>query len=659
MKRLYADILLVALTALVGRASALPVTTDKALSVAQTFWAEMTGSKSNAPFADRSAEWDYDGIYLFTQPQGGFVMVAADDAVRPILGYSTTSTIDPAHLPAPLAQWLATYQLQIEAARSVKVQACNRDAEEWQRLANGQVRPMGKDGVGPLLTTQWDQMEPYNGRCPEGAATGCAATAQAQMMKYWNFPPFGRGAYSYNAPNYGIQSADFAHTHLDWENMPDKPTENSPEVQRDAVATLMYLCGVSLEMNYNTAAAGGSSAAGLAGMPGVHSIDNSLIDYFYYSPDMQVITKNNGYTDSTWRAALIAELNQHHPIIYTGAAQQGGHGFVCDGCDSRQYLHFNFGWSGKGDGYYPVDSISPGVGGVGGNVTYTFNIFNQALVGAVPVYALRVSDSVRSFTRVGGSDSVLVGLNPEVDAAMQISCEAPWVTLGPTPDGQSGWLTFQVEPFDGSQERSATINITQGNSTARVAIVQTNYSLDEMCPLTVVMESTKYNEWRGNAHLTLESASGFVFGSAQLSGSTKDSVTIMVAPKDVYAVWHRGGGTDRYVNYYVRNQYGETCVSAVYAYNTGGTDLIPWPCAHVGIDEAERPESVKVYPNPVHTKLNILCDNLEQAEIYDMLGHLVASTTDTVINIANLRSGHYVVKLISDKGYSIKRFVKK
>lgn len=659
MKRLCSDILLVALTLLVGRASALPVSTDKALSVAQTFWAEMTGRKAMAPFVDRSAEWGYDGIYLFTQPQGGFVMVAADDAVQPILGYSPSSPIDPARLPEPLAQWLNTYQLQIEAARSVKIQARARDAEEWHRLANGEVRPMAKDGVGPLLTTQWDQMAPYNERCPEGAATGCAATAQAQMMKYWNFPPFGRGAYSYNAPNYGMQSADFAHTLLDWDNMPDRPTVNSPERQRDAVATLMYLCGVSLEMNYNTEAAGGSSAAGLAGMPGVHSIDNSLIDYFYYSPDMQVLTKNNGFNDSTWRAALIAELDQHHPIIYTGSALQGGHGFVCDGYDSRQYLHFNFGWSGTGDGYYPVDSISPGVGGVGGNITYTFNIFNQALVGAVPVYDLRVSDTVRSFTSTGGLDSVLVCLNPEVDAAMQISCDASWVTLGPTPDGQSGWLTFQVEPFNGSQERNATINITQGNRTIRVAVVQTNYSAEEMCPLTVVMESTKYNGWRGNAYLTLESASGYIFGSAQLSGATLDSVTIMVAPKDVYSVWHSGGGTDRYINYYVRNQYGETYVSAVYAYSTGGTDLIPWPCAHVGIDEVEQPESIKLYPNPAHTVLNIQCDKMERAEIYDLQGRMVLSTTDAAVDIAAIPCGYYLVKMIGDNGCSIRHFVKK
>ena len=659
MERFWNKIFLVSLIVLAGRASALPVTAGKALSVAQNFWTEMTGSKADPQFVDRSAEWGYSGIYLFTRPQGGFVMVAADDAARPILGYSPTSSIDPTALPAPLAEWLSTYQLQIDAARSKGAKATASDVSEWQRLISGRTKPMAKEGVGPLLTTQWDQVAPYNDLCPGNAVTGCAATAQAQMMKYWNFPPFGRGAHSYNAPNYGMQSADFAHTLLDWDNMPDKPTAYSPETQRNAVATLMYLCGVGLEMNYNTGEAGGSAAAGLAGMAGVHSIDNSLKDYFYYSPDMQVITKSQGYTDDTWRAALIAELDQHHPIIYTGSATQGGHGFVCDGYDSRQYLHFNFGWSGRGDGYYPVDSISPGVGGVGGNVTYTFNLFNQALIGAVPVYALRASDTVRSFTSEGGTDSVLICLDPNIDEPMQVSCNTQWITFVSTPDGQSGWLTFQVQPFDGDLERNAMIDITQGNSTIHVKVVQTNYSPEEMCPLTVVMESTKFDGWRGNAHLTLESASGFVFGTAQLSGSTKDSVTIMVAPKDVYSVWHSGGGTDRYINYYIRNHYGETLVSAVYAYSTGGTDLIPWPCAHADIDIAQQAESVSLYPNPASSTLNILCKTIIRAEIYDLQGRLVASTTNATIDISAIACGNYIVKIITDKGVTAKHFVKK
>ena len=112
------------MTLLVGRSLALPVTSDKASSVAATFWCELTGSKAKPELKDLSSQWTYDGIYLFVRHEGGFVLVAADDASRPILGYSTTSTIDPTNLPPALSEWLGQYQVQIEAARSLNGTAC-------------------------------------------------------------------------------------------------------------------------------------------------------------------------------------------------------------------------------------------------------------------------------------------------------------------------------------------------------------------------------------------------------------------------------------------------------------------------------------------------------------------------------------------------------
>jgi len=395
---------------LTSAAMASPVSPKRAAAVAHNFFGSLCGAKST--LQDLSKEWPYDGMYLFVGSQGGFVLVAADDAARPILGYSPSGSLDPQNLPTPLQQWLQAYQQEINALREAKSTPCAAYAPEWYALENNL---MPKDsvsgGVEPLLTTHWDQDYPYNGYCPRGTVTGCAATAQAQIMNYWQHPAFGQGSHSYTHATYGLQQADFAHTLYDWNNMPDQAFSSTPMEQKEAVAVLMYHCGVSLEMGYGTAAQGGSMAAGLAGRPGFASIDNSLKDYFCYSPDMRVVFKDNGYTNERWRDQLIAELDQRRPVVYTGAAAQGGHGFVCDGYDHRGYLHFNFGWSGVGDGYFPVDSISPGVGGAGGNGTYTFNMNNSALLGLVPDYRLRVSDSAFSVSRLGECDSFLVAVN--------------------------------------------------------------------------------------------------------------------------------------------------------------------------------------------------------------------------------------------------------
>lgn len=657
-KKWYILPLLVASIMALQPVAASPVTPRRAATVAQHFWRTSFSAKQADTLVDASAHWPFSGIYLFTNPAGGYVLVAADDAVRPILGYSPTGRIDPANMPQPLTEWLEGYQRQIDFVRANNVQPYAADAAEWQRLEQGLAAKQPAEAVvGPLLSTNWDQIEPYNELCPNSAATGCAATAQAQMMKFWNHPPFGVGSHRYVSNIYGEQSADFAHTLYDWQNMPSQPTISSPQAERTAVATLIYHCGVSVDMDYHPAGSGGSSAVGLVGVEGYASIDNSLQNYFRYSPSMYVITKDGNFTNDTWRQALIDELNQGHPIVYTGSAQQGGHGFVCDGYDTRQYLHFNFGWSGVGDGYFPVDSISPGVGGTGGNVTYTFNLYNQALMGAVPVREPIVSDTLITFPRNGGDDSLLFAPNDTASQSWSVSCSQPWVEVRHNNFAHAGWVKLVAQPNTTQGERIAEVIFTQGPQQVKVKVVQSDFNDDELCPVTVVMESTNGQGWGGDARLTLQSASGFQFGSVRLDHGRRDSVQVLVAPHNVYSVWHPGGGTDRYINYYVKNQYHEPLVSVTYAYRDGGTHLIEWPCAHLGIGQSAEPD-ITLYPNPATDILNISAPGVQLVQLTDVCGRVVATSQQTSINISALPAGIYFVKLTTHTGLIVRKIEK-
>ena len=659
-------VILLAVVGMQWTVTAAPVTPQQASTAARTFWTVALQGKDASLLTDRTAEWSYDGVYLFTHPAGGFVLVAADDAARPILGYSLTSPMDPQHLPIQLQEWLQGYQEHIAWLRENNGQPYAADAEAWALLLKGQYPTNeGAKSVAPLLTTRWDQDFPYNMLCPGTTVTGCAATAQAQLMKFWNHPAFGTGSHSYTHNIYGVQSADFGHTLYDWAHMPNQLTSVSGVQECQAVATLMYHCGVSLEMNYGTAAQGGSAAAGLADLPGYPTINNSLKDYFGYSSDMQVVYKDPGYfgpgyTNDQWRAMLIADLDQGHPVLYTGAAEQGGHGFICDGYDSRQYMHFNFGWSGVGDGYFPVDSISPGVGGAGGNVTYTFNMNNAALLGAVPVYSLRVSDTVFNFMGDGGSDSLLFSANMSVNTPWSVSSNASWLTVDNAADiTGAGWVHFHADQSTASGERMGLLTFTQGNETVKVKVIQVNFNQEDLCPLTVVMESTHGSGWQGGAYLSLESANGYVFGTASLEQSTLDSVVINVSNHDIYSVWHSGGGTDRYINYYVKNQYGEAVVEAEYAYSTGGTHLIVWPCAHLGVDEwqSERVEGVRIWPNPTEEMLHIEAANLRKVEIINLMGRTVLTSQQATLNVKTLPAGAYFVRITTDRSTEVTRLV--
>lgn len=647
-------LLLAAAVLMIGTAVAAPVNPKRAAALAQSFFSSQTGAKSGNRLADVPTEWQYRGIYLFEGADGGFVLVAADDAARPILGYSATGAMDTANMPPALQEWLKGYQKEIDILREAKGFPPHA---EWYALEQG-ITPKDTvwEGVEPMLTTFWDQGYPYNGYCPGGSVTGCAATAQAQVMNYWKYPAFGQGSHSYTHVRYGVQQADFGHTLYDWENMPVEATASSPMVEKEAVALLMYHCGVSLEMDYSR---DGSAAAGLAGISGYASIDNSLKDYFGYSNQMRVVHKDFGYGNAEWRDMIIADLDLGHPIVYTGAAEEGGHGFVCDGYDSRGYMHFNFGWSGRGDGYFPVDSISPGVGGVGGNVTYTFNMSNAALLGLVPDYRLRVSDTLFSMNRDGGADSLLFAPNSAVNTVWSMVCDADWLTVQVDTFAHACRVRFIVPENNTGEERVATITFAQGGERCLVRVVQSAYNEEELCPVTVVMECTHGETWQGGAYLSLQSASGYIYGTARLEQGTKDSVDIAVAPHDVYAVWHKGGGTDRYVNYTIKNRYEEALVSVKNAYRNGGRHFIEWPCAHLDIEEVPSEGVVNVYPNPVTDVLNIQADNVQKVELMDMSGRRILTTNKEQIDVRRLHAGAYFVRVITSRNTTIKRVVKK
>jgi len=632
-----------------------PVGQAKALRVANNFWQTVLHCQGEVqPMA-----WQFDEVYLFVNENGGFVMVSANDCARPIIAYSRHNTMDPEALPLQLRHRMKDYCAAIAAAAHARIDS---HAAAWEGLLKPSPRKDADstDRVDPLVQTQWHQDGGYALFTPNHTPTGCAATAQAQLMRFWNYPAFGRGNESYSCPPYGAQTADFAHTLYDWANMPARVTLTSPEEEQVAVSTLMYHLGVSLHMAY---APGGSAAAGLSGQPGYYSIDNSLKDYFYYNPGMRAIFKTNGYTDQRWADSLKAELRLHHPIVYCGVAPEGGHGFICDGYEYRDgqiFFHFNFGWAGKSDGYYTVDDICPNISPTGeeGGV-YHFNESNQALLGAVPDYRLHVSDTLVAFTREGGSNSILFSSIDTSSLPWRASSPSPWVHINTGDVAHAGAITITADANTSGSERMATVHFVQGSDSIAVKVVQTYYSADEYCPLTVVMESTRGGGWEGGAYLSFESPSGYVYNTATLATGSSQTVSVGVAPHDVNVVFHRGGGTDRYINYRVTNQYGEELVNVQYAYMNGGTHFIEWPCVHVGIDEAENSrEAATLWPNPTTGILNIEADGPTRIDILDACGHTLLSGTAPRLDLTAIPAGIYFVRILTADGVTTKRIIK-
>ena len=644
-----------------------PVDGQCAATVARNFLSQRLGTKAVPTITNRSSEWAYDGIYLFTAEGGGFVLVAADDAVRPILGYSTTGHIDPSDLPIQFADWMQAYQQEIDLLRQQGAQATKAHALQWQQLSDPYMAidsaHARKSGLGPLCTTTWSQDAPFNDLCPgEGdnrAVVGCAATAQAIMMKYWNHPPIGKGTHSYVSEHYGPLTVDFGSTIYDWDYMVDNPTVDSSARVRQAVALLMYHCGVAQDMMYNTGANGGSGSRGLTGNSGVASIDNSLKNYFGYSPDLRVVKKGNAFTNKQWRDMLIEELDQLHPIVYTGTDQAGGHAFICDGYDSDSLMHFNFGWRGNSDGYYAIGDISPLHGGVGGNATYTFNMNNVALLGAVPVYGIGTGDSIMLLPQGGGTDSVLFSANSTVATPWTVDCDADWLTVGEATFTRAGWVGVSAGANNTGRDRVADLVFRHGNEQAEVKVVQSAYNDDERCPMTVELFTSGPASWgwRGEACLTIESAEGYILGKMHLEGKGRDTVTVLVDPKDVRAVWHRGGSSDRVAGYTVRNSYGETLLHVDNALDDEGEHLFVWPCGHAAA-QGPQPSLHRLYPNPTTGRITIDDDDISEMTVMDTRGQIVLRAHGATADLSTLPAGIYAVRVVGTAGTTTHKVVK-
>lgn len=302
----------------------------------------------------------------------GFVLVAADDAAYPIIGYSLEQ---PFVIPEPnsnIGNWLKKREGEIDFLFKNNIKATENILNTWRNLivnVSSENKRTSANVVAPLLTTNWSQAPFYNDSCPGGSVTGCVATTMAQIMKYWNYPSKGTGSSSYFSINYGVLKANYGAATYNYANMPNTISASNSEV-----AKLMYHCGVSVEMDYSP------SGSGAVVIAADHSIcaENSFKNYFGYNPTTILGSYRSIYTDSNWHTLLQSDLNIGRPIQYAGFGITGGHTWVCDGYDQNNFYHMNWGWGGNGNGYYNIDALNP--------MGIDFNSTQQAITGIVPKY---------------------------------------------------------------------------------------------------------------------------------------------------------------------------------------------------------------------------------------------------------------------------------
>lgn len=357
MKRLlHFQFLLVLLLAL-GYSSlqAKRITQWQAQQQAYSFWGKQMPQKAKAKSRAATTASRSDAYYVFNNDAGGFVIIAGDDAVTPVLGYTSTGSFDAENLPDGLKDLLKSYERQIAALGDnyVANQTATRTAFTGEKL---------------LKTAEWNQYAPFNKYTPNNYVTGCVATAGAIVMKHHGYPAKGTGSHSYTW-NGKTLTANFEHDY-DWASMPAQ-YDGTNDAAFDGVARLMADLGVAVEMQY---AKNGSGAY-------IGNMISALQKYFGYSK-LTYLASIDDMEAEAWNAKLRGEIDANRPILYSASdASAGGHSFIIDGYKDESFS-VNWGWGGYCNGFYQIGALNPESAGKPTGDKY--NLGQTAVIGLQP-----------------------------------------------------------------------------------------------------------------------------------------------------------------------------------------------------------------------------------------------------------------------------------
>lgn len=304
-----------------------------------------------------------NALYVFAPENGeGFVLVAGNDVMDPIFGYSDTGRFETENMPENIAFWLDVYRKRVD------------ELTESGAPSNATSFPDDtKPNVEMIMKTTWDQDAPYYNLCPKSYSkycyTGCVATAMAQVMKVFEWPTTSSGTATWNNT-----MVTFNRTYA-WSNMLNSYSGSYTSAQGTAVAELMVDCGKSVDMSYSTSGSGANT----------DDVPGAMTNIFKYHPCMAYIQKS-AFSAKSWNDLMYNEMAHGRPVLYGGfgPGYNGGHQFVADGYRTTGYYHINWGWSGLCDGYYLIDNLTPSSTGIGGGDYGSYNVGCDAVIGIQP-----------------------------------------------------------------------------------------------------------------------------------------------------------------------------------------------------------------------------------------------------------------------------------
>lgn len=439
-----------------------------------------------------------ESYYVFPNANSkGFTIVSGDDRLPEIVGYSSQGSYDENNLPEGFVSFMEAYQNLYNKVNLGDAEALKNLAEikAWRNKKNASAET--SSAVSPLLgNIEWDQTSPYNNMCPlydsvHVAATGCVATAMAQVMAYYKYPKLLKTdipgyVNRWNGIPMEIPTITREEGIYDWDNMLPKYNKeaNATQQQKDAVAKLMYHCGAAVKMDYGPESAASVSATKLA-------------KYFGYDADLMMDLNRSTFTLDKWMQIIDTELAAGRPVLYSGQASDGGHQFICDGKDGEGLYHINWGWSGSQNGYFDLSLLNPEKGGTGsGSSTEGYNRLCSITIGIAPDNGvvdapLATVPDIKAMN-YGFLDTTTKDHRLNPDEAFDF-----WLDYGlgnQTYQAFSGYAALGILQKDGSYRivsQKARINVDPIPGEGMISVVDVNFRVNEafevgtvtLCPL--------------------------------------------------------------------------------------------------------------------------------------------------------------------------------
>ena len=558
---------LLALVLGIGMAQANPVGVSQAKLVGQQFvQANFDASRQSAELTLVYTATSTRGeacFYVFNVSNEGFVMVSADDVYRPIVGYSDEGAFDAQNINPELNYMLN----ELISYRSGKLtgEPAPAVASEWNQVTTRGTLVSRNGGRGGfyLCSTKWNQDYPYNYYCPAASGgpgghvyAGCVATAMSQVMKFWDHPEKGTGSHTNYNSGYGALSANFGETFYDWDNMPITINSNSPQEQIEAVALLMYHCGIAVDMHYAIDGSGAYS----------QDVPSRISQYFSYT-NQAALRSRDSYTYQQWAQMMKESFDVGWPLYYSGQSSEGGHAFVCDGYNDADLFHYNWGWGGSGDGWFDFDQID-------------YNSSDGAIFNFVPALIYKsTAKAPTNLTVVPAANNVL---------SATVSWTNPSQTLDNTAlsgidqivvcrDGEIIYTEDNVAPgaamtiVDNEVPRFDqfvySVYAICGGNHGKI-VYSDNISFGPTCGWTINVTQASFTGFRGGA-IHLYNAAGTECGSVTTTSSSVQSFPIDVPLGRVMFGWSAPTGAAFNMAFTIKDSQN----NSVYSYSGSSDDM--------------------------------------------------------------------------------------